>query len=53
MKMFEKGDFVVYGRDGICQVSDITTLEMDGVPKDKLYYILSPCKDKSGKRVFA
>lgn len=47
--MFNIGDFVVYGRTGICEVTDITTMKMTGVPKDKLYYILMPCKDKSGK----
>lgn len=47
--MYKIGDFVVYGRTGICEVADITTMKMAGVPKDKLYYILTPCKDKAGK----
>lgn len=47
--MYKIGDFVVYGRTGICEVADITTMKMAGVPKDKLYYILMPCKDKGGK----
>lgn len=47
--MYKIGDFVVYGRTGICEVTDITTMKMAGVPKDKLYYILMPCKDKGGK----
>ena len=38
--MYEVGDLIVYGRTGICEVTEITTLKMDGVPKDKLYYIL-------------
>lgn len=47
--MYTIGDFVVYGRTGICEVMEITTMKMAGVPKDKLYYILRPYKDKSGK----
>ena len=33
--MYEVGDLIVYGRTGICEVTEITTLKMDGVPKDK------------------
>ena len=47
--MFNVGDFVVYGRSGICEVIDITTMSMTGIPGDKLYYILRPYKDKNGK----
>ena len=31
--MYEVGDLIVYGRTGICEVTEITTLKMDGVPK--------------------
>ena len=34
--MYEVGDLIVYGRTGICEVTEITTLKMDGVPKDKI-----------------
>ena len=47
--MYEVGDLIVYGRTGICEVTEITTLKMDGVPKDKLYYILRPVREKHGK----
>lgn len=47
--MYKIGEFVVYGRTGICEVAEITTMKMDGVPKDRLYYILTPCKNKGGK----
>ena len=47
--MYEVGDLIVYGRTGICEVTEITTLKMDGVPKDKLYYILRPVREKRGK----
>lgn len=47
--MFEKGELIVYGRTGICEVKDVTTLKMDGVEKERLFYILVPLKDRSGK----
>lgn len=47
--MFEKGDFIVYGSNGVCEVKDITTINMEGVSKDRLYYILSPRHRKDSK----
>ncbi|MCI8929998.1 MAG: CarD family transcriptional regulator [Lachnospiraceae bacterium] len=47
--MFEKGDFIVYGNTGVCEVKDITTLDMKGAPKNRLYYILSPSHRKESK----
>ena len=47
--MFEKGEFIVYGSTGICEVKDITTLDMKGASKNKLYYILSPSHHKDSK----
>lgn len=47
--MFEKGDFIVYGNNGVCEVKDITTVNMKGVPRDRLYYILSPRHHKDSK----
>lgn len=47
--MFEKGDFIVYGNTGVCEVKDITTLRMKDVPKDRLYYLLSPVHHKESK----
>lgn len=49
--MFSKGELVVYGRNGICEIEDITTMEIEGVPKDKLFYVLVPMKEK-GRRIF-
>ena len=40
--MFETGDYVIYGHTGICQVMGTTTMDMDGIPKDRLYYVLIP-----------
>lgn len=38
--MFETGEYVVYGRTGICQVTGVTTMKMDGSSSERLYYIL-------------
>jgi len=40
--MFKKGEYVVCGNNGICKVTDVTTLNMAGTPKDRVYYILKP-----------
>lgn len=40
--MFNIGDYVVYGTEGVCEVKDIGTLDMDGVPQDRRYYFLMP-----------
>ena len=40
--MFEQGEYIVYGSTGVCKVEKVTTMDMDGVPGDKLYYILRP-----------
>lgn len=47
--MFEKGDYIVYGARGICQVMDITTADMEGFSEDKLYYVLYPYYEKESK----
>ena len=47
--MFEKGDFIVYGNNGVCEVRDITTINMKDAPKDRLSYILSPRHHKDSK----
>ena len=40
--MFKKGEYVVCGNNGICKVADVSTLNMAGTPKDRVYYILKP-----------
>ncbi len=40
--MFAKGEYVVYGNAGICQVLGVTTMKMEGIPIDRLYYVLQP-----------
>lgn len=40
--MFQKGDYVMCGNNGICCVQDITTLNITGVDKKRMYYLLKP-----------
>lgn len=47
--MFRKGDYIVYGSTGVCEVLDVTTMQMDGIPDDKLYYVLRPYQKKESE----
>ncbi|MCC8126173.1 MAG: CarD family transcriptional regulator [Clostridiales bacterium] len=47
--MFKKGEFIIYGTSGVCQVEDITKMQMKGIPNDRLYYVLIPSAQKGGK----
>ena len=38
--MFEKGEYIIYGRSGICKIEDITHLSISGIDQQKLYYVL-------------
>lgn len=40
--MFEAGDKIIYGENGVCTVEKVAPLEMTGASKDKLYYHLDP-----------
>lgn len=46
--MYSKGEYVIYGANGVCLVGDVTTLNLDNVPKDREYYVLFP-KNHGGK----
>lgn len=49
--MFEKGDYIVYGNTGICMIEDITTMDMPGIPKERLYYVMTPYH-QAGNKIF-
>lgn len=51
--MFEVGDNVVFGTDGVCTVEKVGPLEIEGVSKDKLYYTLVPFGNPNRSRIFA
>lgn len=40
--MYEKGEYVVYGQNGICLVQDVVQLQMSGAEKSRWYYVLIP-----------
>ena len=46
--MFQPGTYVVYGSKGICQIMDTKTLDIEGIPKDKLYYVMQPAARPQG-----
>lgn len=48
---FDIGDEVVHGADGICSVVDISTVQIDGVPRDRLYYFLKS-KDQNDGMIY-
>lgn len=45
--MFKKGDFVVNANNGICQINEITTMNMSG--QEKEYYVLVPIHETTAK----
>lgn len=47
--MFQIGEFIVYGKNGICKVEDITYLNMSGADKNRLYYVLLPVNTRGSK----
>lgn len=47
--MFEKGEYLIYGHNGICKVEDMTHLNLSGVDKGKLYYVLAPVNKKESR----
>ena len=40
--MFEVGDKIIYGENGVCTVEKVAPLGMSGASQDKLYYHLTP-----------
>lgn len=40
--MYKKGEYIICGSNGICQVEDITTLDLPGIDHKRMYYLLKP-----------
>ena len=40
--MFQVGEKIIYGENGVCTVESIGPLDISGAPKDRLYYCLRP-----------
>ena len=49
--MYQVGELIIYGGEGVCRVEAIGPLEMSGAKKDVAYYTLAPLY-RSG-RIFA
>lgn len=41
--MYQIGDYLVYGSEGVCRVENIGSPKLTGVSREKLYYTLAPC----------
>jgi CarD family transcriptional regulator len=40
--MFQVGDLIIYGNTGVCKVTDVTTIDSQGIDLTQLYYVLKP-----------
>lgn len=47
--MFNVGDYIVYGVNGVCKVEEIGSLNSGNLPKDRVYYTLLPVYLKGSK----
>lgn len=46
--MFLIDEFVYYASGGVCQIVDIKYAPLDGMPKDRQYYVMRSLHDPSG-----
>lgn len=46
---YKVGDYIVKSANGVCKVADILHLDMEGADKNRLYYLLIPLEDATGK----
>lgn len=42
VKLFNIGDLIIYGDEGVCRVEEISVPDLPDVSPDRLYYTLSP-----------
>lgn len=47
--MFEKGERIIYGSSGVCEVVDISMMDMSGARQGRLYYTLIPIYTNGSK----
>ncbi len=47
--MFSIGEYVVYGTNGICQVTDIKKLDLMGANNEREYYVLQSTRGKGNQ----
>lgn len=46
--MFAKGDHVFYASGGVCRVEDLQYAPLEGMPAERLYYVLRSLHDANG-----
>lgn len=46
--MFDVGDLIIYGNNGVCKVMSVSTPTMSGIEDDRLYYELKPFNQRDG-----
>lgn len=47
--MFNIGELIIYGSSGVCKVTEITKMSLKGMHDGRLYYVLQPYYQKTGK----
>ena len=40
--MYEKGDLIIYGKQGVCRIENIGVININKKPSEKEYYTLNP-----------
>ena len=46
--MYQIGEIIIYGSNGACRVEKVGSVEMEGLPKEKIYYTLKPVYANGG-----
>ncbi len=46
--MFQRNEYVFYESGGICKITDIQTAPLEGMPPEKVYYIVQSVHDSNG-----
>ncbi len=41
--MFEVGDYVVYGNNGVCRITAVGPIDTPGDSRDQIFYTMTPC----------
>ena len=47
--MYNTGDFVVHGRDGLCEITEISSMDLIGEGNERDYYILVPVNNPKSR----
>ena len=45
--MYEIGEYLVKPMEGLCKIEDILHLDVEGIDKNRLYYLLRPMEEKN------